>query len=72
MPMEAIAKETPATDKDFPEVSIITPSLGRSLSDVHRQSQKPLNEHNIPGEIIVADNGSTEGSRAIATSSVFA
>jgi glycosyltransferase involved in cell wall biosynthesis len=34
---------------------------------VHQQSRQALNEQKIAGEIIVADNGSTDGSQAIAT-----
>ena len=34
---------------------------------MHQQSRQALNEQKIAGEIIVADNGSTDGSQAIAT-----
>jgi glycosyltransferase involved in cell wall biosynthesis len=67
--MEAIAKQIPATDKDFPEVSIIMPCLNEAdtLAACIGKARRALNEHKIAGEIIVADNGSTDGSQAIAT-----
>jgi glycosyltransferase involved in cell wall biosynthesis len=68
MLMEAIAEQIPATDKDFPEVSIIMPCLNEAdtLAACIGKARRALNEQNIPGEIIVADNGSTDGCQAIA------
>ena len=69
MLMEAIADQIPATDKDFPEVSIIMPCLNEAdtLAACISKARQALNEQEIAGEIIVADNGSTDGSQAIAT-----
>jgi glycosyltransferase involved in cell wall biosynthesis len=69
MLMEAIADQIPATDKDFPEVSIIMPCLNEAdtLAVCISKARQALNEQEIAGEIIVADNGSTDGSQAIAT-----
>jgi glycosyltransferase involved in cell wall biosynthesis len=68
MLMEAIAEQIPATDKNFPEVSIIMPCLNEAdtLAACIGKARRALNEHNISGEIIVADNGSSDGSQAIA------
>ena len=69
MLMEAIAYQVSATDKDFPEVSIIMPCLNEAdtLAACIGKAKRALNEQKIAGEIIVADNGSTDGSLAIAT-----
>ena len=66
--MEAIAEQFPTTDKDFPEVSIIMPCLNEAdtLAACISKAKRALNEQQIDGEIIVADNGSTDGSQAIA------
>ena len=68
MLMEAIAEQIPASAKNFPEVSIIMPCLNEAdtLAACIDNARRALKEHNIPGEIIVADNGSTDGSQAIA------
>jgi glycosyltransferase involved in cell wall biosynthesis len=57
------------TDTDFPEVSIVMPCLNEAdtLATCVAKAEQALNEHGIAGEIIVADNGSTDGSQAIAT-----
>jgi glycosyltransferase involved in cell wall biosynthesis len=69
MLMEAIAYQVSATDKDLPEVSIIMPCLNEAdtLAACIGKAKRALNEQKIAGEIIVADNGSTDGSLAIAT-----
>jgi glycosyltransferase involved in cell wall biosynthesis len=69
MLMEAIASQIPATDTNFPEVSIIMPCLNEAdtLAACIGKAKRALDEQKIAGEIIVADNGSTDGSQAIAT-----
>ena len=69
MLMEAIADQIPATDKNLPEVSIIMPCLNEAdtLAACIGKARRALNEQKIAGEIIVADNGSSDGSQAIAT-----
>lgn len=51
-----------------PELSIVMPCLNehRTLGACIKKAQLFLYEHNIPGEVIVADNGSTDGSIEIA------
>ena len=55
-------KETP------PEVSVVMPCLNESetLALCIRKARQALQEQGIDGEIIVADNGSTDGSQATA------
>jgi glycosyltransferase involved in cell wall biosynthesis len=49
------------------ELSVVMPCLNEAdtLETCIRKAQRALREHNIMGEIIVADNGSTDGSQAI-------
>src|SRR5437867_1392062 len=51
-----------------PELSIVMPCLneGRTLAACIRKAQLFLKEHGIAGEVIVADNGSIDGSIEIA------
>ncbi len=53
-----------------PEISIVMPCLNEieTLETCIRKAQKGLSECKIQGEIIVADNGSTDGSQALALS----
>jgi glycosyltransferase involved in cell wall biosynthesis len=69
MLMEAIADQILASDNNFPEVSIIMPCLNEAdtLAACIGKARRALNEQKIAGEIIVADNGSTDGSLDIAT-----
>jgi len=59
------AEEASETQHDVPEVSVVMPclneaeTLGRCIEKVHRA----LRSSGICGEIIVADNGSTDGSQ---------
>lgn len=50
------------------ELSVVIPCLNEAdtLEACIRKAQEALREHDIPGEIIVADNGSTDASRDIA------
>lgn len=50
------------------ELSIVMPCLNEAdtLAICIDKAQRALREHNIAGEIIVADNGSSDGSQAIA------
>jgi glycosyltransferase involved in cell wall biosynthesis len=50
------------------ELSVVTPCLNEAetLERCIREAQQALRHHGIKGEIIVADNGSTDGSPAIA------
>lgn len=50
------------------EVSIVMPCLNEAdtLAVCIRKAQRALSENNLAGEIIVADNGSTDGSQTIA------
>ncbi|MGE4072120.1 MAG: glycosyltransferase family 2 protein [Lysobacterales bacterium] len=51
-----------------PEVSIVMPCLNEAETVVTcvRKAREALAQHGIEGEIIVADNGSTDGSQALA------
>jgi glycosyltransferase involved in cell wall biosynthesis len=61
------ARTTGASD-DHPEISIVMPCLNEAdtLESCIRAAQQALAEHQICGEIVVADNGSTDGSQQIA------
>ncbi|MHC4454409.1 MAG: glycosyltransferase, partial [Planctomycetota bacterium] len=50
------------------ELSVVMPCLNEadSLEICIKKAQRALREHKIVGEIIVADNGSTDGSQTIA------
>ena len=50
------------------EVSVVMPCLNEAdtLATCIEKAQRRLREHGIAGEIVVADNGSTDGSPEIA------
>ena len=52
------------------EVSVVMPCLNEAdtLAVCIQKAQRAFQEHRINGEIVVADNGSTDGSQAIAHS----
>lgn len=60
---------TPPTSSPALELSIVIPCLNEAdtLERCVRKAQRSLQENGIAGEIIVADNGSTDGSVEIAT-----
>lgn len=53
-----------------PELSVVMPCLNESatLAVCIEQTRKTFQEHKIDGEIVIADNGSTDNSREIAES----
>lgn len=55
-------------EKTAPELSIVMPCLNEAetLEACVLKAQRALREHHIDGEIVVADNGSTDGSQAMA------
>src|SRR5262245_8372319 len=63
---------TCASVSDFPptipEISIVMPCLNEAetLETCIDKTKAALREHGIRGEIVVADNGSTDGSQEIA------
>lgn len=66
-----LREDWPATDDPDTaevEVSVVMPCLNEAdcLETCIRKAQQAFADHGIHGEIIVADNGSTDGSQAIA------
>jgi glycosyltransferase involved in cell wall biosynthesis len=61
-------ERTKAQEGCFPEVSVVMPCLNEAdtLAVCIEKALRALRESKILGEIIVADNGSTDGSPAIA------
>ncbi len=59
-----------AQSEDGPELSIVLPCLNEAetLATCVRKARTFLEKHGIDGEVIVADNGSTDGSQEIAAS----
>jgi glycosyltransferase involved in cell wall biosynthesis len=53
---------------DAPELSVVIPCLNEAgtLATVIREARAALDRAGIRGEIVVGDNGSTDGSQAIA------
>jgi glycosyltransferase involved in cell wall biosynthesis len=56
-------------DRDLLEISVVIPCLNEAdtLETCIRKAQRAMREHRIEGEVVVADNGSTDGSQDIAT-----
>lgn len=66
---EKAAASISADEEPTLELSIVMPCLNEAdtLEVCVEKAKRSLHEHNIAGEVIVADNGSTDGSQAIAT-----
>jgi glycosyltransferase involved in cell wall biosynthesis len=60
--------ETGAAQQFAVELSVVMPCLNEAdtLATCIRKAQRAMREHGIVGEVIVADNGSSDGSREIA------
>ena len=63
------AGDKPTNDASSLELSVVMPCLNEAetLATCVEKAQRSLRELGIAGEVIVADNGSTDGSQAIAT-----
>lgn len=63
-----VAREMPADATDQPEVSIVMPCLNeaRTIVGCVEEALTSLREAGLVGEVVVADNGSTDGSQALA------
>jgi glycosyltransferase involved in cell wall biosynthesis len=63
-----LAEDPAGADSDSVEVSVVMPCLNEAdtLAQCIGMAQTALRDHAIRGEIIVADNGSTDASRALA------
>ena len=63
-------QQTPQDEQASLELSVVIPCLNESetLATCIEKAQRVLREKKISGEIIVADNGSTDGSQTIARS----
>ena len=61
--------EEPQTDAPAPELTILMPCLdeAETVEICIRKARRFLVENNVRGEVVVADNGSTDGSIEIAT-----
>ena len=71
IPMNATSatpESTPAARDEAPELSVVIPCLNEAdtLETCVRKAKQAMQEKAIEGEVIVADNGSTDGSQAIA------
>jgi glycosyltransferase involved in cell wall biosynthesis len=67
--IDNLSKSTESfSEKSFVEVSIVMPCLNEAetLETCIKKAQIYLSDRNIAGEVIVADNGSTDGSQEIA------
>jgi glycosyltransferase involved in cell wall biosynthesis len=61
--------QVPSDGISSPEVSVVIPCLNEAdtIEICIKKARQAFREHGIWGEIVVADNGSTDGSQAIAT-----
>ncbi len=58
----------PTKPEECPEVSVVMPCLNEAetLAACIAKAQRAFREHGIRGEVVIADNGSIDGSQAIA------
>ena len=58
-----------AASVEQPEVSVVMPCLNeaRTIVGCVREARAALDEAGLSGEVVIADNGSTDGSQALAT-----
>jgi glycosyltransferase involved in cell wall biosynthesis len=63
-----IVRQSTEQREETPEVSVVMPCLNEAetLATCIRKAKRALREERIEGEVIVADNGSTDGSQTIA------
>jgi glycosyltransferase involved in cell wall biosynthesis len=61
--------QVPSEGTSSPEVSVVIPCLNEAdtIEVCIKKARQAFHEHGIRGEIIVGDNGSTDGSQALAT-----
>jgi glycosyltransferase involved in cell wall biosynthesis len=66
--LSAPVRQLTEEEGPIPEVSVVMPCLNEAdtLATCIRKAKRGLREGGIDGEVIVADNGSTDGSQAIA------
>src|SRR5262245_52267097 len=64
----SITEPVPGLSGDAVEVSVVMPCLNEAdtLAACIQKAQRAFKEHRINGEIVIADNGSTDGSQTIA------
>jgi hypothetical protein len=68
MPVQSSSNVATASENMVPEISLVMPCLNEAetLATCIEKAQRTFREHGILGEVVVADNGSSDGSIAIA------
>ena len=63
MPVEPLAERAPGPQDSVPEISVVMPCLNEAetLPLCIEKIQRTFADHGICGEVIVADNGSSDG-----------